>query len=588
MAKVVAEWAVLTAVLAVVSPALAVNDLTLTVAPGSASVRPGDTVTVTLGVSNLSTAINGVQSLLGYDPSVLSLVDIVPTNLGLAPPAAGWVEVMFSDVAGAVAYTVVVNGGSVAINHTVATLTFTAIDEGATNVIFRPDSGPFATKLTVAADNSTIFPNKVNSGAITIQCTDGVFCNGVETFNGVSCQPGTNPCNDGVGCTVDVCNEGTDSCTNTPNHATCNDGLFCTGIESCHAVNGCQPGVFPCNDGVACTVDNCNEATDSCGSTENDANCDDGLFCNGAEMCDSVAGCLAGGNPCIDGIPCTVDSCNETTNQCIFSPNDNVCDNGLFCDGDEFCDNALGCRPGTNPCGASQCDEPTDQCVAPVHVAGLELFYAGRFGNAPNPQKRFLAAGSTSNGTNIVTYSRGITGIRVRFDTIVSFATTASNAFGFEWTTGTGSAFTPVANVAAMISATASTAGGATVVDVVLVDHHVKQRWLKVTILASQVSVGGTPLDGELSGNPVVMPSGNGTPGGNAVFYIGNLTGDVDNDRKITLTDVGLIRGLVNPFVSVPITHVYDVDKDGKVLLADVGTTRADVNPFFTLPVLVP
>jgi hypothetical protein len=265
-----------------------------------------------------------------------------------------------------------------------------------------------------------------------------------------------------------------------------------------------------------------------------------------------------------------------------------VCDNGLFCDGDEFCDIALGCRPGTNPCGAQMCDEPTDQCLAPVHVAALELFYAGRYGNAANPSKRFLAAGSASNTSNIVTYTRGITGVRVRFDAIVTFTSTPAAAFAFEWTTGTGTTFSPVANPATMISVSPSTAGGVTVVDIVLADNHVKQRWLKVTIFANQVTVGGVALDGELSGNPAAMPSGNGVPGGNAVFHIGNLTGDVDNDRKITLTDVGLIRAQVNPFVSVPITHPYDVDKDGKVLLTDVGLARADVNPFFTLPLLAP
>ena len=72
------------------------------------------------------------------------------------------------------------------------------------------------------------------------------------------------------------------------------------------------------------------------------------------------------------------------------------------------------------------------------------------------------------------------------------------------------------------------------------------------------------------------------------MFYLGNMSGDVDNDRKTTLTDIGLIRAPVNPFVQVPITNVFDVDKDGKIQLTDVGGARLDVNPFATLPLIAP
>jgi len=46
--------------------------------------------------------------------------------------------------------------------------------------------------------------------------------------------------------------------------ADCDDGAFCNGAETC-VTGACQPGTPPsCDDGVACTVDSCNEATDSC------------------------------------------------------------------------------------------------------------------------------------------------------------------------------------------------------------------------------------------------------------------------------------------------------------------------------------
>jgi len=62
-------------------------------------------------------------------------------------------------------------------------------------------------------------------------------------------------------------------------------------------------------------------------STENlictaDVDCDDLQFCNGVETCDlGLNTCLAGTAPnCDDGVACTADTCNETTD---------VCENGL-------------------------------------------------------------------------------------------------------------------------------------------------------------------------------------------------------------------------------------------------------------------
>lgn len=43
----------------------------------------------------------------------------------------------------------------------------------------------------------------------------------------------------------------------------CNDGLFCNGVETCAAGN-CAPGPAACNDGNPCTSDSCTENTDTC------------------------------------------------------------------------------------------------------------------------------------------------------------------------------------------------------------------------------------------------------------------------------------------------------------------------------------
>ena len=230
------------------------------------------------------------------------------------------------------------------------------------------------------------------------QCDDGLFCNGAEICNMGNCQAGTAPnCNDGVACTTDSCNEGTDSCNNTANNAACSDGLFCNGSETCHATLGCQAGTAPnCNDGVACTTDSCNEGTDSCNNTVNHGACSDGLFCNGSETCHLTLGCQAGTAPnCDDSIFCTTDSCNEGTDSCDHAANNAACDDGLFCTGTETCNVASGCVAGGDPCPGQSCDEGTDACVACIEAGdcddglfcnGAEVCNAGvcAAGTAPN------------------------------------------------------------------------------------------------------------------------------------------------------------------------------------------------------------
>ncbi len=69
-------------------------------------------------------------------------------------------------------------------------------------------------------------------------------------------------CNDNIACTTDVCNVGT--CLHSPQHDLCNDGAFCNGAESCNTLNGCVAGTSPCGAGQTC-----NEGMDSCQSACN-------------------------------------------------------------------------------------------------------------------------------------------------------------------------------------------------------------------------------------------------------------------------------------------------------------------------------
>jgi hypothetical protein len=138
--------------------------------------------------------------------------------------------------------------------------------------------------------------------------------------------------------------------------AECDDGLFCNGAETCDPQLGCQAGTPPALDeGVVCTEDTCDEVADLVVHTPNDALCDDGLFCNGAETCDAVSDCQAGTPPVLDdGVVCTEDTCDEVADLVVHTPNDALCDDGDPCTA-ESCDAITGCA-----------SVPIANCPAPV------------------------------------------------------------------------------------------------------------------------------------------------------------------------------------------------------------------------------
>ena len=104
----------------------------------------------------------------------------------------------------------------------------------------------------------------------------------------------------------------------------CSNGIYCDGIEVC--VDGiCQPGVQPdCDDHIACTRDSCSEELNACTHDYDDSLCDDGDVCNGIERCipnspfsNRETGCV-GGSPiyCNDNNDCTEDYCDSATGEC--------------------------------------------------------------------------------------------------------------------------------------------------------------------------------------------------------------------------------------------------------------------------------
>jgi len=207
-------------------------------------------------------------------------------------------------------------------------------------------------------------------------CSDGLFCNGVEVCAAGVCGPGSSPCpaglacneatdhcdcddaadcNDNIACTTDACVAG--ACTFTPNPSACpDDGLFCNGTETCSATAGCTHSGNPC----AAAGKVCDEATDSCLACDNSTQCDDGLFCNGVEVC--LNGLCASGP-----VPCPGQGCDEQQNSCFTPPDcvaDAECDDGQFCTGQERCAGGS-CVAGVDPCPGMSCNEAAGECFQP-------------------------------------------------------------------------------------------------------------------------------------------------------------------------------------------------------------------------------
>jgi hypothetical protein len=158
------------------------------------------------------------------------------------------------------------------------------------------------------------------------------------------------------GVTVDDCS-GSELCTDD---AGCDDGLACNGAETC--VEGtCQAGTpSVCDDGVSCTVDTCNEPGGDCSYVAYNSLCDDGLYCNGEETCDPLADCQVGTDPCTPGEVCLEDS------DICCTPTDEICNDGADNDCDGFTDCSDSNCEGDSNCSClplgSICSSDSDCC----------------------------------------------------------------------------------------------------------------------------------------------------------------------------------------------------------------------------------
>jgi hypothetical protein len=193
-------------------------------------------------------------------------------------------------------------------------------------------------------------------------------------------------CGDGVVDAGEACDDGNnldgDCCSSfcelLPEGSDCNDGRFCTTVDRCDDAGVCGGSGDPCDapDGDANCSESCNEDSDSCDAPDPDATaCDDGVWCNGEDLCASGLCVAHAGSPCPgpDNDANCHESCDEASRSCTAQDGSGApCDDGRFCTVGERCDAAGSCAGGASPCPAGDgdgncaesCDELADACTA--------------------------------------------------------------------------------------------------------------------------------------------------------------------------------------------------------------------------------
>ncbi len=218
----------------------------------------------------------------------------------------------------------------------------------------------------------------------------------------------------------DNCNGATDdfppdyACDLTNEFGTCKGrGLCVDGVETCDGTppapdicdlvdNDCDGETDNglCDDGNPCTTDSCNPETGDCiHVNDNTRLCDDGSVCTQIDKCQDGA-CL-GFNPlpCEDGNPCTTNFCDATVGCLSSFANGVTCEDGNPCTVNDTCNQGVCVAGGqnscndNNPCTTDSCN-PGVGCVYTPTANGITC----RAGEAQG-----CSSGTCSNGACIDT-----------------------------------------------------------------------------------------------------------------------------------------------------------------------------------------
>ncbi len=145
-------------------------------------------------------------------------------------------------------------------------------------------------------------------------CSDGSACTLNDACSSGICLAGTATpdCNDSNACTTDACDPAS-GCTHVAFAGGCDDGDPCTAIDSCVGTTCVGALKLFCDDGNVCTSDACAGILGCSHSSLTGTTCNDGLFCTGLDLCVSGACVGTANGKCDDGNPCTTDACSENS-----------------------------------------------------------------------------------------------------------------------------------------------------------------------------------------------------------------------------------------------------------------------------------
>jgi len=165
----------------------------------------------------------------------------------------------------------------------------------------------------------------------------GTACNGPN--NGVL-DPGEE-CETGACCNTATCTRKGPAtvCRASTGNAICDPAETCGVLvnavdEPCPTDVIGAPGTVCEIDTTVCVSHTCN-STGNCIHSDTTVSCDDGIFCNGMDVC-AGGGCQHAGDPCASGDECN-NLCNDTTDSCAVPA-------------------GTSCTADSNPCTLDQCD----------------------------------------------------------------------------------------------------------------------------------------------------------------------------------------------------------------------------------------
>ncbi len=219
--------------------------------------------------------------------------------------------------------------------------------------------------------NDLFIGERCNGAAVAsgTSCDDANACTSSDVCNAAgTCSGSAYSCDDGLECTIDVC-QGDGTCAFNPLATSCAiDG-------ACWSADAVKPGT-PC---LACKPGTSRTAWTPVAES---ASCSDASACTTGDKCVSGV-CLGAAVDCGDGDDCSIDACAATTGcyQAGVNNGGEPCDDGDACTTGSGCTSGV-CSGGTatncddsNPCTSDSCNNASG-CVHTV-VPHTQACYGG-------------------------------------------------------------------------------------------------------------------------------------------------------------------------------------------------------------------